>query len=154
MDEQAKRILLVDDEPDVRNVIERRLTREGFSVDTADSATAAIEKIRSADPFYDVIVADMVMETEDSGLDVLKAAFARDIFAELIVLTAYGSVENAVECMKRGAFDYLEKNIPGVDVLDLLVLKIQNAIEHRRSAVDFIRRIDLGRAAAADAPDS
>ncbi len=140
------KILLVDDEPDVRNVIERRLSREGFSVDTADSAAAAAEKIRSADPFYDIIIADMVMETEQSGLDVLKAAFATDIFAEVIVLTAYGSVENAVECMKRGAFDYLEKNIPGVDVLDLLVLKIQNAIEHRRSAVDFVRRIDSRRA--------
>jgi DNA-binding NtrC family response regulator len=140
------KILLVDDEPDVRDVIERRLTREGFVVDIADSAAAAADKIRSVDPFYDVIIADMVMETEQSGLDVLKAAFARDIFAELIVLTAYGSVENAVECMKRGAFDYLEKNIPGVDVLDLLVLKIQNAIEHRRSAVDFARRIDSRRA--------
>jgi DNA-binding NtrC family response regulator len=142
------RILLVDDEPDVRNVIERRLVREGFRVDTADSAAAAAERIQSADPFYDIIIADMVMETEQSGLDVLKAAFARDIFAEVIVLTAYGSVENAVECMKRGAFDYLEKNIPGVDVLDLLVLKIQNAIEHRRSAVDFARRIDMRRSAA------
>jgi two-component system, response regulator RegA len=140
------RILVVDDEPDVRTTIERRLTREGFKVDTAESAADAADKTRAADPFYDVIIADMVMENEQSGLDVLKSAFARDIFAEVIVLTAYGSVQNAVECMKRGAFDYLEKNIPGVDVLDLLVLKIQNAIEHRRAAVDFIRRIDLRRA--------
>jgi len=139
------KVLLVDDEPDVRAVIERRLVREGFRVDTAESAAGAAERIREAEPPYDVIVADMVMETEESGLEVLKAAFARDIFAELIVLTAYGSVQNAVECMKRGAFDYLEKNIPGVDVLDLLVLKIHNALEHRRSAVDFIRRIDLRR---------
>jgi DNA-binding NtrC family response regulator len=148
------KILLVDDEPDVRRVIESRLSREGFSLDSADSAAAATEKIRDADPFYDVIIVDMVMETEQSGLDVLKAAFSRDIFAEVIVLTAYGSVENAVECMKRGAFDYLEKNIPGVDVLDLLVLKIQNAIEHRRSAVDFLRRIDLRQAPPDDPPSS
>jgi len=139
------RILLVDDEPDVRAVIGRRLTREAFKVDEADSAAAAAERIREAEPPYDVIIADMVMETEESGLDVLKAAFGRDVFAEVIVLTAYGSVQNAVECMKRGAFDYIEKNIPGVDVLDLLVLKIQNALEHRRSAVDFLQRIDLRR---------
>jgi len=139
------KILLADDEPDVRATIERRLKREGFEVEEADSAAAAIEKVREAEPFYDVIIADMVMENEQSGLEVLKAAFGRDIFAEVIVLTAYGSVQNAVECMKRGAFDYLEKNIPGVDVLDLLVLKIQNAIEHRRAAVDFIRRIDVSR---------
>ena len=143
------RILLVDDEPDVRAIIERRLTREGFRVDTADSAAAAAERIRETDPPYDAIIADMVMETEESGLDVLKAVFARDIFGEVIVLTAYGSVRNAVECMKRGAFDYLEKNIPGVDVLDLLVLKIQNALEHRRGAVDFLQRIDLRRKSTA-----
>ncbi|MBM3500386.1 MAG: response regulator [Armatimonadetes bacterium] len=143
------RILLVDDEPDVRTIIERRLTREGFKVDTADSAAAAADRIREADPPYDVIIADMVMETEASGLEVLKAVFARDVFGEVIVLTAYGSVQNAVECMKRGAFDYLEKNIPGVDVLDLLVLKIQNALEHRRSAVDFLQRIDLRRKSGA-----
>jgi len=143
------RILLVDDEPDVRTIIERRLTREGFKVDTADSAAAAADRIREADPPYDVIIADMVMETEASGLEVLKAVFARNVFGEVIVLTAYGSVQNAVECMKRGAFDYLEKNIPGVDVLDLLVLKIQNALEHRRSAVDFLQRIDLRRKSGA-----
>ena len=142
------RILLVDDEPDVRGIIERRLTREGFKVEMADSAAAAAERIRQADPPYDVIIADMVMETEESGLDVLKAVLSRDVFGEVIVLTAYGSVRNAVECMKRGAFDYLEKNIPGVDVLDLLVLKIQNALEHRRSAVDFLQRIDLRRKSA------
>ena len=142
------RILLVDDEPDVRAVIGRRLAREAFRVDEADSAAAAAEWIHKADPPYDVIIADMVMEGPQSGIEVMKVAFGRDIFAEVIVLTAYGSVENAVECMKRGAFDYIEKNIPGVDVLDLLVLKIQNALEHRRSAVDFLQRIDLRRKGA------
>jgi DNA-binding NtrC family response regulator len=142
------RVLLVDDEPDVRTIIGHRLTREGFEVDTAESAARAGELIRAAKPPYDVIIADMVMETEESGLDVLKAALGRDVFSEVIVLTAYGSVQNAVECMKRGAFDYLEKNIPGVDVLDLLVLKIQNALEHRRSTMDFLQRIDLGREGA------
>ena len=135
-------ILLVDDEPDVREMIERRLTREGFRVEAAASAAEAAEKIASADPDYDVIITDMVMENEDSGVNVLKAAIARNVFSEVIVLTAYGSVANAVECMKRGAFDYLEKNIPGVDVMDLLVLKIHNAIEHRRGAMDFARRMD------------
>ncbi|MGQ9732401.1 MAG: response regulator [Candidatus Zipacnadales bacterium] len=144
------RVLLVDDEPDVRDVIQTRLVREGFRVETADSAAAAADRIRETDIPYDVIIADMVMENETSGLDVLKAAMARDVFAEVIVLTAYGSIQNAVECMKRGAFDYIEKNIPGVDVLDLLVLKIHNALEHRRSAVDFLRRIDLSRRSSAD----
>ena len=51
----------------------------------------------------------------------LQTALTTDVFSEVIVLTAYGNVANAVECMKRGAFDYVEKNIPGVDVFELLV---------------------------------
>ncbi|HJN16286.1 MAG TPA: response regulator [Armatimonadota bacterium] len=144
----TSKILLVDDEPDVRGAIERRLKREGFDIDMAASATEAAESIAAADPCFDVIIADMSMETENSGLDFLKAAFARDIFSEVIVLTAYGSIQNAVECMKRGAFDYIEKNIPGVEVLDLLVLKIQNAIEHRSSAADVVRAMERRQLAA------
>jgi len=84
----------------------------------------------------------MVMESPDSGMKLLEAALTRDIFSEVIVLTAYGNVANAVECMKRGAFDYVEKNIPGVDVYELLSLKVQQAIDRRRSSVDTLRRID------------
>jgi len=135
------KILVVDDEPDVRETIRRRLEREGYEVAIADAEAAAKELIRAAEPPFDLLILDMVMEGPESGIEVMKAAFARDIFAEVIVLTAYGSVENAVECMKRGAFDYLEKNIPGVDVMDLLVHKIENAMQHRRGAVDIIRRV-------------
>jgi ActR/RegA family two-component response regulator len=59
---------------------------------------------------------------------------------EVIVLTAYGSVANAVECLKRGAFDYVEKNIPGVDVYDLLALKVERAMEHRAESLSLIKR--------------
>jgi len=64
------------------------------------------------------------------------------VFTEVVVLTAYGNVANAVECMKRGAFDYVEKNMPGVDVYELLCLKIQQAVERRRSAVSTVRRLE------------
>ena len=72
----------------------------------------------------------------------MEGAVARDVFTEVIVLTAYGNVANAVECMKRGAFDYVEKNMPGVDVYELLCLKVQQAVERRRSAVDTVRRLE------------
>jgi FixJ family two-component response regulator len=67
---------------------------------------------------------------------------ASDVFTEVIVLTAYGNVSNAVESMRRGAFDYLEKNVPGVDVYELLALKIGQAMERRRTAVGTIRRLE------------
>ncbi|MFA4016860.1 MAG: hypothetical protein RUDDFDWM_001971 [Candidatus Fervidibacterota bacterium] len=67
----------------------------------------------------------------------------RDIFTEVIVLTAYGSIANAVECMKRGAYDYVEKNIPGVDVYDLLAMKVERALEERKGILETVKRFRL-----------
>lgn len=135
-------ILCIDDEEGIRNAVARRLGREGYNVTTADGEEAGLEALKNSNPTFDVVVTDMVMESPDSGLKMLQAALSRDIFSEVIVLTAYGNVANAVECMKRGAFDYVEKNIPGVDVYEILVIKIQQALERRRSAVNTIKRLD------------
>jgi DNA-binding NtrC family response regulator len=136
------RILVVDDEDEVRSSVERRLRREGYQVDLADSPETAFELITTADPSYDLVVTDMVMSEPDSGVRVLESALARDLLTEVIVLTAYGSVANAVECMKRGAYDYVEKNIPGVDVYELLVMKVAAALDRRRTSVAALRRIE------------
>jgi FixJ family two-component response regulator len=58
------------------------------------------------------------------------------------VLTAYGNVANAVETMKRGAFDYVEKNLPGVDVFELIVLKVEQAAQRRRQSMQTVRRLE------------
>jgi len=136
------RIIVIDDEEAVCSVVKRRLEREGYSVETADSQAAGIEAIRSKNPPYDIVVTDMVMESPTSGLQVLQCALATDVFTEVVVLTAYGNVANAVECMKRGAFDYVEKNIPGVDVFEILALKVAQALERRQVSVATLRRIE------------
>ncbi len=133
---------VIDDEEAVRSAVKRRLEREGYFVDTAESQAVGIAAIRSHNPAYDVVVTDMVMESSDSGLEVLQAALATDVFTEVIVLTAYGNVANAVECMKRGAFDYVEKNIPGVDVFELLNLKLTQALERRKVSLATLRKIE------------
>jgi len=149
------RILVIDDEEDVRSAIVRRLQREEFLVDQASSQAAGIEAINAAEPPYDLIITDMVMEDPQSGVKTLEAALSRDVFSEVIVLTAYGNVTNAVECMRRGAFDYVEKNIPGVDVFELLILKINQALERRRMSVQAIRRYaDIARRQHIDLPAS
>lgn len=135
------KILVVDDEELAREAIKLRLERDGHQVDTAANEAEAVEKIRTSNPPYDVVITDMVMESENSGLEVLKAALLRDVLTEVIVLTAYGSVANAVECLKRGAYDYLEKNIPGVDVYDLLALKVERAMEHRAESLGLLKRL-------------
>jgi DNA-binding NtrC family response regulator len=136
------RVLVIDDEEQVRAAVARRLSREGYEITCAGSQEEGMEIAKSGSQAFDVIVTDMVMEDPQSGMEVLKAAFVRDIFSEVIVLTAYGNVANAVECMKQGAFDYVEKNIPGIDVYELLTLKVQQAMDHRRSSVNTLRRMD------------
>ncbi|NLI01315.1 MAG: response regulator [Chthonomonadales bacterium] len=135
-------ILVVDDEDEVRASLKRRLVREGYTVVTADSAEDAANKIRMSEEPFDAVVTDMCMEEADSGLEVLRHAVARDLFTEVIVLTAYGNVSNAVESMRRGAFDYLEKNVPGVDTYEVLVMKVAQALERRRAAIRTVRRLE------------
>ncbi len=133
------RVLVVDDEEDVRKAVKRRLERQGFEVAVAESAEEGIECIKTSEQPFDVIVTDMSMEDPEAGIQILQAAFGRDVFAEVIVMTAYGNVKNAVECMKRGAFDYIEKNVPGVDVYELLTIKVQQALDRRRQSVSTVQ---------------
>jgi DNA-binding NtrC family response regulator len=136
------KILVADDEDDVRLSLERRLKREGHDVTIAGSQAEAIGTIDVTEPPFDVVLTDMLMESPNSGVEVLKATLARDVFTEVVVLTAYGNVANAVECMKMGAFDYVEKNIPGVDVFELICIKVEQAMERRRSSLSTLRRLE------------
>lgn len=123
---------MIDDEEDVLLAVSRRLQREGHEVTPATNSEQGTGKILQSELPYDVILTDMSMENPESGLQVLQAAFSRDLLAEVIVMTAFGNVANAVECMRRGAFDYVEKNQPGVDTYDLLSLKVAQALDRRR----------------------
>jgi DNA-binding NtrC family response regulator len=116
--------------------------KKKLAMETAASQDEGIERIRNARESFDLVVTDMLMEQANSGVEVLRAAVARDLFTEVIILTAYGNVSNAVECMKQGAYDYIEKNIPGVDVYDLLVIKATQALERRKAALGTLRRLE------------
>lgn len=129
------RVLVIDDEEDVLKAVRRRLEREGYEVATAASSAEGIRLIGEGERPFDAIVTDMSMEDPDSGLRVLQAAFTRDLLAQVIVMTAYGNVANAVECMRFGAYDYIEKNVPGVDAYEQLAQKIASALEQRRRDV-------------------
>ena len=135
------RILCVDDEDEVRSALKRRLEREGHAVDTANGVKEGAEMIRNSAPSYDVVITDMSMDEDDSGIQMLKAAVEHDVFTEVIVLTAYGNVQNAVACMQMGAYDYVEKNIPGADVYELLILKLNRALEQRQATLRTLNRL-------------
>lgn len=136
---QMGRILVIDDEESVRAAVKRRLEREGHEVTTAGSTAEAVRLIRE-DHSFDVIVTDMSMDVPKSGLEILQAAFTRDLFAQVIVMTAYGNVANAVESMRRGAFDYIEKNAPGQDAYEEISKKVDEAMDRR---LRDIRTVEL-----------
>lgn len=134
------RVLVIDDEETVLRAVKRRLERDGYNVETAHCAAEGVKVIHEAEPPFDVVVTDMSMDAPESGLQVLHAATTRDMFTEVIVMTAYGNVTNAVECMRRGAFDYIEKNAPDSDAYEMIANKVHQALLRRRHD---IRTVDL-----------
>jgi DNA-binding NtrC family response regulator len=130
------KILVVDDEPELRSQLEwaARGENNGQEVVAAESGEQAIHLIQQQD--FDVIVTDLKMETDGAGLNVLKAAKEKDIYTQVIVVTAYGTPEISVETMRLGAFDYLERNAPGTDALAMVRSKISLALEFRRAILE------------------
>jgi len=107
-DAAAGRVLVVDDEPDLLTLYELTLVREGHSVETAASVSEALEAlIRS--PFR-LVITDMRLP-DGSGMDLLRWLEKHRRGERAIVVTAFGSAENAVEALKVGAFDYLTKPV-------------------------------------------
>jgi two-component system, NtrC family, response regulator PilR len=102
------RLLVLDDEPDLRTLYELTLLREGHDVDTA--ACVADAQHLLAQHGYDAIITDMRLP-DGSGLDILRQLEQQQRPEKAVVITAHGSADNAVEALKAGAFDYLTKPV-------------------------------------------
>jgi len=100
-------VLVVDDEPSLRQVLELFFRKEGFEVDTAGSLSEAEGAIEGN--AYDLVLTDLRMAGPDDGLQVLRAAVRKNPWTQVIVLTAYATVETAKEAIRYGAYDYLTK---------------------------------------------
>jgi two-component system, NtrC family, response regulator PilR len=101
-------LLVIDDEPDLRTLYELTLLREGYEVETAGSVEEALQMLKER--AYSAVISDMRLP-DGSGLDILAQLEADARREKAIVITAYGSAENAVEALKAGAFDYLTKPV-------------------------------------------
>jgi two-component system, NtrC family, response regulator PilR len=101
-------LLVIDDEPDLRTLYELTLLREGYEVETAGSVEEALQMLKERS--YSAVISDMRLP-DGSGLDVLAYLDEGKRREKAIVITAYGSAENAVEALKSGAFDYLTKPV-------------------------------------------
>ena len=99
-----RRVLVVDDEENIRLVLKTLLKRHGYDVEVADSGESALALVDSFGP--DVILTDVRMP-KMNGLDLLATLKAKQNPATVIVMSAYGSVDLALEAMKGGAYDYV-----------------------------------------------
>ena len=100
------RILIVDDEEDIRESLETLLTLEGYSVDMAVNGTTGLERMAASS--YDLVLLDLMMP-DKSGMEVLAEVRQRDRDTPIFLITAYGSIEVAIKALKAGASDYFSK---------------------------------------------
>lgn len=103
---EKKQILVVDDEANLRRVLSAQLSRDGYEVYTAEDGEEALAFLK--DHHIDLVITDLRMPKVD-GMDLLRAAFRDDPNRPVVMLTAHGTVDNAVEALKTGAFDYITK---------------------------------------------
>jgi nitrogen regulation protein NR(I) len=101
-----EQILVVDDEANLRRVLSAQLSREGYEVHTAEDGEAALSYLK--EHHIDLVITDLRMPRMN-GLDLLRAALRDDPTLPVVILTAHGTVDNAVEALKTGAFDYITK---------------------------------------------
>ena len=125
MPDNKGKILVIDDEAEIRESLETLLTFEGYQVDVAEDGTSGLAALE-AKP-YDLALLDLMMP-DRSGLDVLKDLRQRDVETPVMVITAYGSVENAVAAIKLGANDFVTKPWNN----DKLLIEIEQTISQRR----------------------
>jgi DNA-binding NtrC family response regulator len=118
------RILIVEDKDSLRQMLATAIKKSGYAVDEANDGPVAIEKIRKRP--YHLVITDLRLPNL-SGLDVLRAQREVDATIPVLIMTAFGTIEEAVEAIKDGAFDFLTKP---VDISHLSLL-IERALQHR-----------------------
>src|SRR5438128_495765 len=121
------KILVVDDQRNMRTTLAMMLRGTGYEVDEAADGSEGRETGTTG--AYDVVLTDLRMGGAD-GIDVLRAIKQAQPMTEVIVMTAYGTIESAVEAMRLGAFDYIQKPFTEEELL----VKVQKALDNRRMA--------------------
>jgi len=124
--ENNKSILVVDDEPNIRRVLEAVFAKDHYQVFTAENGRKALDIIGS-EPNLDVVLCDLIMP-DMNGVEVLRAAKETNPALSVVMITAHGTIRTAVEAMKLGAFDYITKPFD----MDEIKLVVKNALERRQ----------------------
>ena len=115
-------ILVIDDEKSIRNTLKEILEYEKFTVDLAEHGVEGLEKYQKGK--YDIVLCDIKMPEMD-GLEVLEKIFEEEGDAQVIMISGHGNIDNAVEAIKKGAYDFIEKPLD----LNRLLITIRNALD-------------------------
>jgi two-component system NtrC family response regulator len=118
-------ILVVDDDESVRRMVQLQLEEVGYQVLTASGALEGLALVEEHGPA--LVITDLKMPGT-SGMDILKKVHAEHPETTVVMITAFGTIETAVEAMKSGAYDYVTKPID----FDELILIVNRALEHQR----------------------
>lgn len=121
----SPQILIIDDEENLRHMLSIMLRKQGYAVDTAADGGEALERLATA--VYDYILCDIRMPEMD-GRTFLQQALARGVATPIIMMTAYGSIDTAVDCMQLGAYDFISKPFKQ----DEIVIVLKKAEERER----------------------
>jgi len=125
MDNQGERVLVVDDDPEMGRWLSEVLQGEGFSVVTLDDSVEASKVLRRED--FDLLITDLKMKGL-KGLDLLAETQKVAPRTPVIIITAFGTIESAIQAMRMGAYDYITKPFR----TDEIVLTVKKALENRR----------------------
>ncbi|MCA9177858.1 MAG: sigma-54-dependent Fis family transcriptional regulator [Planctomycetales bacterium] len=119
-------LLIVDDEPNIRSGLAKGLDKLVDRIETAGSVNEALDKFESGE--YQLVIADVRLPGDRSGLELVSLLQQRKPGTTTILITAHGTVETAVEAMRRGAFDFITKPID----LNLIREQVAKAVDHHR----------------------
>lgn len=130
--EDAPRVLVADDEKVIRDILSDFLTMEGYAVRTVPDGEAALEELRRAP--YDLLLSDLKMPSL-GGLELLEKMQESGIHVVTIIMTGFGTVETAIEAMKKGAYDYVLKPFK----IEEIVHVVQRGLERQRLQTENLR---------------
>ncbi|MDD2580547.1 MAG: sigma-54 dependent transcriptional regulator [Desulfuromonadaceae bacterium] len=136
----CRHILVIDDEENMRHMLSLMLSRQGYNIDLAADGAEALNRL--LDTIYDYILCDIRMPEMD-GKTFLMRALQQRVTAPIIMMSAYGTVETAIECMKKGAYDFISKPFKKDEIV--MVLKKAEERERLKEENSQLREVVAGR---------
>ena len=143
-----KRILVVDDEENIRMLYQEELQEEGYEVTAASNGNEALDILAKAEPF-DLVTLDIRMPGMD-GMEVLAKLRKDRPDIRVVIVTAHGTIDSAVEAMKLGAVDFIQKPFTPKEIRELVAKIIKRETLNKEKAQDYQSCLELAKKCAAD----